>query len=398
MSGPKGGSYSVVDNAAIERRALEQSRARASELARQLEALHREAAAFNEDHPDHAVSLTDVRHPGESSPRAALDRYVADARSAKANTRGRLEAARVNVRVASAVGTLGTGDGRRAASARISATPTPAAPVPSATVESSDEPVQVLVDRVLARLDGEAPAAERAAVEEIAARLLSRDAGGAGAGPRLELRLRVDAANEAAAAWRSAEARLHRLLDGLGDLTGSDVDAMITRLGALLAAREPLPVALEEQAEQVLAGARAEADRRYAAQVLAGELEAMGYEVGPTFAVQLASNQTALAARPGWGPYAVRIRFDEPDGVNLHVVRDDDRPASSAENQRIRDREVETAWCGDLGVIEQRMGERGVELDLSRRTAPGVKPVLSVPGVASATEAHHVAKAKERNA
>ena len=100
----------------------------------------------------------------------------------------------------------------------------------------------------------------------------------------------------------------------------------------------------------------------------------MGYDLGPEFATQLSSSKSAVAGRSDWGPYAVRIRLDDPDGINLHVVRDEASAASSAENQRQRDREVEESWCADLGAVQARLAERGVDLDLVERTAPGVSP------------------------
>jgi hypothetical protein len=387
MSGPKGGSYSVANNLALERQALEAARTRATSLLSDLRRLRSEAEAFSSQHPDHAITIAEPgSHPGTAD-RATVDHLISMASTALSDGRAALSAAKVAVCVGLVAASLGTGGGRRAASVtdRLAEAAPFEAPIKAAgrtgstSKKKSENPTE-FVARIVALLDGDAPSAEREAVESIATAVLTLDTGAISA-HRVQLRLEVDAANAAAARVRADRELAERLRSELLGHSGPKVEALVSELNSIADGKAFPSPGLEDRVSTVVASAKDDADRSYAATVLSEELCALGYDVGPEFSTQLGSHTTAEAGRPDWGPYAVRIRFDDPDGINLHVVRDDAGPAASAANQRQRDREVEESWCADLGLVQDRLSARGVQLDLVEKIAPGVLPVPAVKGV-----------------
>lgn len=386
MSGPKGGSYSVANNLAMERQVLEAALARATSLLSELGRLRAEAEAFSSQHADHAITIADFGSLAGTADRATVDRLISTASTALSEGRAALSAAQVAVRVGLVAASLGTGGGGRATSVtdRLAeavpiVAPTKAAGRTGSTSKKSENPTE-FVTRVVALLDGDAPSAERQAVEAAATAVLTLDAGATSA-HRVQLRLAVDAANAAAARVRADRELAERLRSEVLGHSGPKIDALVSELTSIADGTASPSPGLEDRVSTVVAAAKEDADRSYAASVLSEELRALGYDVGPEFATQLGSHTTAEAGRPDWGPYAVRIRFDDPEEINLHVVRDDVEPAASAANQQQRDREVEESWCADLGFVQDRLAVRGVQLDLVEKTAPGVLPVPAVKGV-----------------
>ena len=246
MSGPKGGSYSVANNLAIERAALEAARSRAVLLRAEMQRLQAEAASFSGQHPAHTVMVADPGHPSPTADRSTTDRFIATVSAALAEGRAALSSAQVGARVDLVSASLGTGGGGRSTTVaeRLAAATPMAAPAKAsgpgerAPMKEAEDPA-AFVARVIARLDGDAPAHERDAVEAAAAQVL-RSGAEATSAHRVQLRLTVDTANTAAARVRADRATAERLLADLLGLTGSAADEAVRLLSAVTSGSAPL--------------------------------------------------------------------------------------------------------------------------------------------------------------
>lgn len=176
---------------------------------------------------------------------------------------------------------------------------------------------------------------------------------------RAELRQRLAA----------AEAELAAI--GLRTQQGSDVreELSVADLERLLAAVEAeISAARERQA--------AEARRRLVLQ----ELGALGYEVGAELSTAWVEDGKVVLRRPAQPGYGVEIAGGvRSDRLQMRVVA-----FAEAGGDKIRDRDAETRWCGDVDQLKQRMRSIGAELIIEKALPVGVAAVKRVNASSSA--------------
>jgi hypothetical protein len=194
----------------------------------------------------------------------------------------------------------------------------------------------------------------------------------------------VQTANEEAELAAARRAELDELAVRVGGSPGPRTDELARAVKALERSAAPITAAFRAEVESAVAAAEAEAKRTYVLDALQGSLRELGYEVGPEFETRLAERGFADAGRPASPGYAVRVRHVRgAEGLRFTVVRGPGR------TQEDRDRAVEQAWCSDLRTVIDRLGTRGVEMDLTEEISPGTMPTMvseELPAVRSADQ------------
>lgn len=238
------------------------------------------------------------------------------------------------------------------------------------------DPAQVRLERGVAELTqlvGEAAAAV------LARRLdtLDTDATQAGSALRRDaLSLDLATALEAARA-RAAAAEAFRLSHA--ELAMAD-PAAAGRVAEPAADADPSVWALAtKEVEQVIGEARAAtaaAARRTA--VLEG-LAKLGYAVSAEMSTAWAQDGRVVARQPDRPGYGVEIvGRDVSDRLQMRVVSFGEGPVDG-----VRDRDAETAWCGDVAQLEAALAGLGGSLVIERATPIGTGPVKRVASSAS---------------
>ncbi|MFN0156345.1 MAG: hypothetical protein ACKVUT_18370 [Gaiella sp.] len=187
------------------------------------------------------------------------------------------------------------------------------------------------------------------------------------------LRSLVDSTNAAAAASEMRAGRIDALLVAIADVKGSAADSLRLLLERERGGELELPVLdrraddLRKSAEEEAAALRRIADRDRVASLTAETLENLGYVVEEGFASALIGTGAAIATRPEWDGYGVRVRMDAGSGhLRTHLVRDATQPSTAA-----RELAVEKELCSDGERFRERMAGAGVEL---------AEPIIEPPG------------------
>ncbi|MBO3750631.1 hypothetical protein J5X84_31525 [Streptosporangiaceae bacterium NEAU-GS5] len=225
--------------------------------------------------------------------------------------------------------------------------------------------------RVLGRLSAHVTAEDRAEIRAAAQRMADA-ANLAEARTRLvDVRHRVQSANQAAAGARSGAVEAARLLQALQrDLPGTGQaghETLLADLADVVAGRRRLTAGLRAEAHTVCAAVVAAADELLVRQSLLGALSELGYQVDEGFETL---NSVRLV-KDGWDQHAVTLALAEGGRVRSAVVRTAGAPAQSAV---VSDKEVEQTWCDSFEQARERLAEQGVETAVERLVPPGTRP------------------------
>ncbi len=243
------------------------------------------------------------------------------------------------------------------------------------------------VERVLARLAlaGDEPLPP--ALEAIAAEILAAPGVERAEALALELRLRVQAHNEAAAARQQDRETAGRLA---GQLPADEVaDPLRDALDDVAAGRAPLTADLAERARAAIAAAEQARLDAAAALVLEQSLKDLGYEVEEIAGTLFVEGGVAHFRKAGWGDYHVRLRVDAQRGaMNFNVVR----AGTAEDDRRIEDMMAEERWCAEFPKLFATLAARGLKIDVTRLLQAGEVPVqvvdaASLPGRTDADQA-----------
>jgi hypothetical protein len=191
-----------------------------------------------------------------------------------------------------------------------------------------------------------------------------------------ELRTRVQGANDAARRLRAHAEEAEVLLASLSGLEGPRVEEVSRLLDQVTRHEAPLTEELKRRTLEVRAHARRDEDRRYAADVIRRAFVDLGYEVGEEFETLFADRGAVYCERPEWRGYSVCVRASQDRGqLDFSVVRFAGGAERPAPENRVRDREIEEAWCADYDRLAHAMRQGGIRLDTVRRVPPGATAV-----------------------
>lgn len=377
MSGPKSGSYVLIDR---ERAAEQQrqrtrnhARSRRDELAVALQAARDELARSD----GQQTQLPPVpAWPGDDADTAtyqALDgelaRLIETARAAVAQAR----TARRSRQVRERLGTTRADTQVRTASEALAGLPDE----PAAT-RAQPEPARSVADtvmRLLDRLRADVPASTRDSVDAALERLTGSTTRAEQDRWITELRHAVDLANRTAERRQRDTERARLLLADLQRLDAPPAE-LVDQLEQVLHGDAELVASLIEQVDAAVAAADAAEEAAVVASSVAEVLEELGYEVGESFGTVLARDGLAHVQpdAPDWRDHGVRVRLD-PQGRRLgfHLVR-----AAGRDDAAARDEQLEADWCEDVPELLTRIAARGLQLELTARSQPGELPVPEV--------------------
>jgi len=249
---------------------------------------------------------------------------------------------------------------------------------PAMPLRSEDEARLLVreVGSILGRLSGHVAPADRENLKQLAAEVLQAGESGQARALALELRLRVQTANEKAEKiTRDAErAAVSRVT--LRGLEGDDVATVALELLKVERKELPLTDALVRRVEDVERAARARANRAYAAEVIREELERLGYEVEEGFTSLFIEGGQAHVRKARLEDYRVLIGA-EPATDQLHVqlARLGLRGEALSQQQELRDRDTEEKWCKDFVQMRQALDRRQIATRVVRRVPAGSQPI-----------------------
>ena len=174
--------------------------------------------------------------------------------------------------------------------------------------------------------------------------------------------------------------------DRLAGLNGEAVKAMRDEIAAIEQGAIQASGDFAVRVESCARTAEAEADQRYAEQVLIEELGKLGYRVDTTLETASPGDGQVLLAHPHLDEYRVELE----DSCNaregrVRLVRTDDGrddPLSPAE-RAATDTAHEERWCGDLARAIRRMEGRSVRGRIIKSVRPGAAPVTRIHPVSA---------------
>lgn len=192
----------------------------------------------------------------------------------------------------------------------------------------------------------------------------------------MELRMRVQAANDAARKVVAGIDEAERLLAELRGLEGAEVSDVCDVLDRVTRREVPLTDSLRQRAAEVRTRVRREADRQYAGDVLQRAFLDLGYEVGGEFATLFADRGVVYCEKPGWRGYSVCVRVSPERGqLDFNVVRFAQAEEPAARKDPVRDLAIEESWCGDFDRVVATLERDGIKCANMRRSPPGSVPV-----------------------
>jgi hypothetical protein len=208
--------------------------------------------------------------------------------------------------------------------------------------------------RVLRRVLPDTAEADHGHIAEAAERLATARTAGEAEGLLVEVRLRVQAANERTLRSRAETRRL---------------------------------------AEERRAVRQAEAERRYVLDAITTAFGEMGYEVDAGFETLTAQDGAILLTKGDWPQHAVKMRVDERESAQppsaeasgrarpkatLRAAMVRDGVPQSEEERRV-DIEREREWCDAFEEARARLATAGVHSDVRWRIEPGVQQLPAAP-------------------
>lgn len=167
-----------------------------------------------------------------------------------------------------------------------------------------------------------------------------------------------------------------RLLARLADL--GPLPAEIETLEAELAAApsQERRELLEVELRRAIQAYQQEAAERASALVLEHTLQELGYQVEPIAETLFVDGGVVHFRRADWGDYQVRLRLNASGkSANFNVVRAID--AGNSERS-VLDHVTEDRWCAEFPALLRALGERGLQLEVTRRLNAGELPVQLV--------------------
>ena len=246
------------------------------------------------------------------------------------------------------------------------------------TISTGVQAAAAKAAEIVAEAAGRASPAERALIERTMAAVAEAATEHSAEVHLLELRRVAQSLRERDRLVRQCEAWRDRLT-GLG---GEAVEALREEISTIAQGATPASGDFANRVETCAATAEAEADQRYAEQVLIEELEKLGYWVDTTFDTVMAGDGQVLLAHPSLDD---EYRVELADTRNareerMRLVRaDDGRDDLLSPAERVAtDAAHEERWCGDLARAIQRMEGRHVRGRITASIRPGAAPVTRV--------------------
>lgn len=177
----------------------------------------------------------------------------------------------------------------------------------------------------------------------------------------------------AVARWRTD---IDDLIDQAAPLKGTAVDAVVLELEALSRAGRLVPLGpWQQRLERTMAGERNRLDREEKRRAILESLRELGYETREGLETAFVQGGKLVVHKPDEDEYAVEL-VGNPDLSLLQTAMV--RHAESedlTEQQRLRDREREEAWCQDHTRLRQKLAARGLEARFKAQHPPGAHPV-----------------------
>ena len=252
--------------------------------------------------------------------------------------------------------------------------------------------------RLMSRLSAEVPAAERGALEELAAGIDAEEHPARARTTLLELRLGVQRANDRAEKAKvEADRRLAEAVEDLREkirgLSGEGVDEISAELDLVEQGRAPLDGGLPARVDAVAASATERSDREYVGEAMREELERLGYVVEEGFDSVFSEGGSTLLKKTGEEELGVVVDV-AGNGIDVEPVRIAAAGRRSAAEGARRDEELESGWCRDFQEIREGMAGRGVPLRVGRRFPVGVRRLKVHEGEERAKERAAASRAR----
>jgi len=384
MSGPKSGSYQIIETAAdIAARELRQARQEEAAAQAAWDAVAARIATARAMHPSRIVAMPSAPRAAKNAAAAVRSRAIQlteIARRAREDLEGQLQqaaSAALHQHLQSAgllTVTLAAAPPPRAANKAASDVPKPPPPV--------DAGIAARVQRRLDELPSDADPAVITRAVDLAAQVRRATSQWRADGlldalsATVEQARAVAARHRADAATRDAAAgQLAALRTSLNEITGDRVAKLRDHITALSETRPlAVPAGLREQVTAVLTAHQTAQHQLRVTKALREGLLELGYLLGPEFDTQLQATGVAFA-RTASTPYGVKFRL-EPDATRFtaQVVTPDDRVRS-----RDEDAAAEQTFCSDLAELLDHARRHGINTRLDIRTPAGAVPVQRVP-------------------
>ena len=231
---------------------------------------------------------------------------------------------------------------------------------------------------IVAEVAGQADPAEHALIERAMAAVSEAATEHSAEVHLLELRRVAQSLRERDRLIRECEAWRDRLTG----LDGEAVGALREEIAAIAQGAMPASRDFANRVETCAATAEAEADRRYAEQVLIEELEKLGYWVDTTLETVTAGDGQVLLAHPNLDDeYRVELadtRNAREERMRLVRAEDGRDDLRSPAERAATDAAHEERWCGDLARAIQGMKGRNVRGRITASIRPGAAPVTRV--------------------
>lgn len=256
---------------------------------------------------------------------------------------------------------------------------------------SPDEARLINVDRRLAELEALGPAEPRLLAAREAAENESNDARRALLLDSLELDL---AALIAAAKKRAAlDTELTQSLSALRSLSTAAHEELAERRAALGTADALAP--LLEEVKAAIEEARGSIAARARRDAVLGALAELGYEVTEGMETAWASDGQLVVRSATRPDYGVEIN-GQAERLQMRAVAFEEGEAAVPD--QVRDRDAETIWCGEVGVLREALGQSGGELEIVKARAIGEVPLKRVKGGRATGRQREASKPKTRSA
>jgi len=380
MSGPKCTELTVQENL----RLVALARAGAWDAVRKGEERIRALITQSARQDEIAVSLSELAsvRPREGASPSEIETYAAVLRSEFGRMEREIQRERITRETALMLSKLAEGlkgkitTAEQALARYVSVQP---ASVENNCTLSVEERRQKL-ERAIARLSGGISETHMTNLKKLATDALAAPHIGRFESLMLALQVDVQHANEAARESAADAARAAELIAQLRGLEGPEVEEMLRGLESVERREQRLPPDIEGRVASVEQAARARADQRYAAQVIREEFERLGYEIDEGFETMFVAGGRIEISKPSMKDYAARVEAAAGDGrLDVRLVRAGGPAASVSQEQRLRDREAEEAWCVDFAEVLAAARKRKVGHRVTRHVRPGDEAVLVLP-------------------
>ena len=197
----------------------------------------------------------------------------------------------------------------------------------------------------------------------------------------MQLRSDIQRANAKVEARRLARQQAVALREELAGFAGAEVEQLDATLQQVADGSGALPQDMERQVAEAVARATERRNRDYVMEVVAEELQNLGYVVEEGFETASADTPQMLLRGPEMADdYHVALSADPATArLEAKVVREADGETGRRDDRRKRlDQQVETAWCGDVAAALAAAENQGVSARVVSRHAPGEVPVETI--------------------